>query len=381
MLVVVSLLTGQGPTGVETHFNLIMEYAAKSGVKPSLVTPHDEHWLTRKPANGIGRLLKLFNPELAVVWSRMISYRRLKRRLRVLVSQNIGRSITLYAQDPLSVAAALDVREDIYFRVVAVSHFNISEAKEMVVKKLTTEGGLLWRAVMKTERNSMPKLDKVIFVSKYMSRIVNERLPCLSKVPQAVIPNFSSIPVEDNPACRELLLRDLIAIGTLEPRKNQNYLLRVLAVCKEREVIYQLTLVGDGPDRKLLQQLAVDLDIDKQIDFIGFKPKAASLIAKHRVLVHAAEVENMPLTLIESLSYGRPVIAAAVGGVPEIITDGIEGCFWGLDEPEKGADILISVLEDPMQLHKMSRAAKRKFKKYFSPDALSKKWLAAITDS
>ena len=378
MLIVVSLLTGKSPTGVETHFNLIMEYAASKGIETLLVMPHYGHWLLRKIPNGIGRLLRLFNSEYAIMWSGMVSYRRLKRRLRFVLANNAGRVITLYAQDPLSAGAALDARTNVSCRVVAVSHFNVSEASEMAVKGLTTEGGLLWRALMRTERNSLPRVDQLIFVSKFMSQVINKRLPQLSKVPQAVIPNFSSSPVGVGGADTKLA-GDLIAIGTLEPRKNQSYLLKVLAACNKHGKIYRLTLVGNGPDREKLAQLATSLGVDAQVKFLGFEPNAGRLIANHRIVVHAARIENMPLTLIEALSYGRPILAAAVGGIPEIITEGVEGCFWNLDDPEGGADILISLLDDPVRMQQMSYQAKQTFQNRFHPDVLSERWLTAIT--
>ena len=377
MLIVVSCLTGRGPTGVETHFNLIMEYAASKGIETLLVMPHDTHWLLRKPANAIGRLLKLFNPEYSTIWNRMVSYRRLKNKLRFVLANNASRVITLYAQDPLSAAAALDTRKSSNCRVVAVSHFNLSEASEVVVKGLTTEGSALWRELMRLERSSLPRVDQLIFVSKFMSQVVNQRLPQLSQVPQAIIANFSSKPVEAN-LVDAVLTGDLISIGTLEPRKNQGYLLQVLAACNKYKKKYLLTLVGSGPDRQWLAQLAASLGVGAQVNFLEFMPNAARLIANHRIVVHAAEMENMPLTLIESLSYGRPILAAAVGGIPEIFADGEEGHFWNLSDPEGAAEILINLLDNPMQWQRMSERARLTFQARFHPDMLAARWLNTI---
>lgn len=377
MLIIVSALTGKGPTGVETHFNLIMEYAASIGIETLLVMPHDTHWLLRKPANGIGRLLRLFSPEYSTMWSRMVLYRRLKRKLRLVLANDAGRVITLYAQDPLSAAAALDARKSSKCRVVAVSHFNLSEASEVVTKGVANEGGVLCRKLMRTESNSLTRVDQLIFVSKFMSQVVNQRLPQLSKVPQAVIPNFSSKPVKAS-SVDAVFTGDLIAIGTLEPRKNQGYLLQVLEACKKRGKIYQLTLVGDGPDRERLNQLATNLGVEAQVSFLGFVPNAARLLANHRIVVHAAELENMPLTLIESLSYGRPIIAAAVGGIPEIFSEGEEGHFWNLDDPEGAAEILMTLLDDPMHWQRMSERARLTYQARFHPDVLAGQWLDTI---
>ena len=115
LLIVATLLTGKSPTGVETHFNLIMSYASSRGIETILVNPHYGHWLVSRIPNGIGRLIRLFNPEYSTMWHRMVSSRRLKRRLRFVLDNNVGRVITLYAQDPLSAAAALAERKNFSF--------------------------------------------------------------------------------------------------------------------------------------------------------------------------------------------------------------------------------------------------------------------------
>jgi glycosyltransferase involved in cell wall biosynthesis len=377
MIVVVSLLSGDGPTGVETHFNLIMDYAQKNGIEVSLVTPYEGHWLLRKVMNGLRRMIQLFSLEFAVLWNRIISYHIIRRRLRLLIPKNVDRNITVYAQDPLSAAAALGARKNIYFRVVVVSHFNVSEASEMVESGLTTEGSILWRAIMRIERQSLPRVNELIFVSKYMSQIVNKRLPWLSSVPQSIIHNFSSIPAKDS-LIDVIQPRDLISIGTLEPRKNQQFLLHVLSACIQQGYHYTLTLAGNGPDRENLEHLAVKLGITQQVLFLGFVPNAARYIRAHRILTHAAHIENMPLTLIEALAYGRPIIAAPAGGIPEIFSDGIEGRYWNLDDVDNAAEILISVLNDENVWNRMASCAQDRFHQNFEPDVLGNRWMSVI---
>lgn len=370
-------MPGDGPTGVETHFNLIMAHAEKSGMQVQLITPYNTHWLWRKFPNGIGRLLYKLNIEYAIRWERMISSQRLRRELRRVIAKHPNNDIIFYAQCPRSAAAALAMKKETSCRVVAACHFNISEAHEMAAQGLIIEGGNLWRDTMHIEQETLPVVDKLIFVSQFMSDIVNKRLP-LPQLQQLIIPNYPAIP-QAVTSEYENITGDLIAIGTLEDRKNQSYLLQVLAACKLLGKIYQLTLVGDGPDRKKLELQAHALNISKQINFLGFIKNASPLIAKHRLLVHAAKIENMPITLIEAFSYGRPVIAAAVGGIPEVIDDNVNGFFWELDDVKSGADILIKLLENPKLLQEISNQAKQKFQLKFHPDLLANKWLNAIT--
>lgn len=376
LLVVVSLMPGNGATGVETHFNLIIEHAAKSGMQVQLVTPHNTNWLLRKFPNGIGRLLKKLNVEYAMLWEKMIATQRLRSELKRLIAKHSANEIIFYAQCPTSAAAALAVKKVSPCRVVAVCHFYVSEANELVTKNLAVEGGRLWQEAVRIERETLPAVDQLIFVSKFMSDIVNKRLALQHPQP-LIIPNFPAMP-QAVAKQYENIAGDIIAIGTLEDRKNQSYLLEVLAACKLQGKTYQLTLVGDGPDREKLEQLANDLNISKQVSFLGIVKNASTLITNHRLLVHASLGENMPLTLIEAFSCGRPVIAAAVGGIPEVITNGVDGLFWNLDDIKGGAEILISLLENPMLLQKMSYQAGQTFQQKFHPDFLASKWLKAL---
>lgn len=372
---VVSLLPGNGPTGVETHFNQIMEFATGKGINTQFVNPNNRHWLWRKIPNGIGFILKMFNIELALLWNRWVASSRLRTELKTVVIRNLNNEVVFYAQDPLSALACLSVSAERNCRVVAVSHYNISEADEMATKGLIAKDGMMWKELMRVEKAALAKVSKVIFVSKYMSNIVNQRLPVLQSVKQRVIPNFT-------PSIRgegvSNIHSDLIAIGTLEPRKNQSYLLRVLLECKKLGYKYSLTIVGDGPDRVQLENMAKNLGIAEQVHFLGFLSEASELISSHRLFVHSSVMESFGIVILEAFARGKPIVAAAVGGIPEIVTEGENGLFWNLDDPQGGAKILMTLLNNPTLLNRMSVQAKQTFDNKFNPAFIAKTWLEAI---
>jgi glycosyltransferase involved in cell wall biosynthesis len=83
-------------------------------------------------------------------------------------------------------------------------------------------------------------------------------------------------------------------------------MLRVLAEAQSRGHQYTLTIVENGPDQLKLKDLAKELHLSDQIQFIEFQKNAARLTLQHQIFVHAARVEIMPITLIEALSLGKP---------------------------------------------------------------------------
>jgi glycosyltransferase involved in cell wall biosynthesis len=115
--------------------------------------------------------------------------------------------------------------------------------------------------------------------------------------------------------------------------------------------------------------------------FAGFRKNAAGLIAKHRVLAHAARIENMPITLIEALAAGRPILAPAVGGIAEIFDDAVEGYHWPLADIDTAATLLIKVLSDAEIYQRFSQAALRRYRTKFDCDTLVRRWLTAVLNS
>ena len=212
-----------------------------------------------------------------------------------------------------------------------------------------------------------------------MQRTFNNRLQNITSTPQLVIPNFPALPRSDAENY-SLVSGDIIAIGTLEPRKNQSFILHVLAECKALGKNYTLTIVGDGPDRANLEILSVELGIAEQVKFLGFKKEASQYIRDHRVLVHAAHMENLPIVLTEAMSYKRPILAAPVGGIPEVLTDGKEGYYWDLENAHHSAEILISILENSQKWQLMSEMAGNTFATRFHPNIVGRRWMNALLE-
>ena len=377
ILVIASLLDGKGPTGVEMHFKQIIQVANRFGVETLLVSAQDAKTFRRKIKSLVFRGLDRLSVERAEIWNRGADGAHLKHLLRHTLNRLSGHPVTIYAQDPLSAQMALAVRKERSCRVVAVVHFNVSEASEAAIRGWTAQGRPLWRTLLQTERQVLPRVDQLIFVSDFMRRVVNERIPELANLPQSVLSNFVSLHVDEVDSGIDLSA-DMIAIGTLEPRKNQGFLLRVLSECNARGKRYTLTIVGDGPDRQRLQHLASELGVSNQVRFLGFQPNAARLIPRNRLLVHASQMENLSLVLIEALFYKRPILAPRVGGIPEVFANGQEGFYWNLDDPRSAADLLVSVLDDREKWQRMSDRAWETFVSRFHPDVLGKRWLEAL---
>ncbi len=359
-IAIATILPPSGDTGVQAHFRSFMRFAADQGDVVSLVTPHDlSRWLYL-PLFGIRYLLRGPLRPLGILWYRFWHYVLLKvaldRRFRHETPA------VIYAQCPLSAKAAL---ESVAYRrgaeVVLVCHFNLSQAYEHWLAGDIARDGLLYRGFEATDRAVIPRLAGIVYVSAHARAALQERLPVARMVPDVVIPNWASPP----PEVPSSLHGDILSIGTLEARKNHQFLLRVLAEARRLGHPYRLTLVGEGPARSSLETLSRDLGVGDLVTFAGRQPQAQRLMATHRVYAHSALIESFGIVLIEALAAGRPVLAAPTGGIPEIFEDHVQGRYWGLDDVREAARILIEVLEEPERYARMAqRALTRYYERY-----------------
>ena len=375
---IATLLRPTGETGVQTHFNTFCEWAKQNGLEDvQIVTPYAANRIIRGVVRRTVMLVgRYYDREVEILCKRQFSHFLLRRQLLAWLKTNSSSRNIIYAQDPLSAKAALVLKSHGHpMEVVLVIHFNISQAFEVVTRGRARERGRLWRNLVRLEEEVIPKVDRVIFSSRFMETQILKRIPSAVTMPRWVIPNTIK-DLAHSSVCR--VSGDLITIGTIEPRKNQEYLVQVLAEARRLGHKYRMTVVGDGEHKSKLMGLVSRLGMGEYVSFTGYVPHAQRLIGGHRVYAHAAVMDNLPHVLVEAMAGGKPVFAAPVGGIPEVFTDGLEGVYWSLDDPVEAARKLVKVLEDDALYNRMSKAARTKYECHFTPEVLAPKFLAAV---
>lgn len=136
-------------------------------------------------------------------------------------------------------------------------------------------------------------------------------------------------------------------VARLHEQKGQKYLLEAFAEVRQNFPQVRLLLIGDGPARTELQILAEKLKISDSVHFAGFRTDIGPLLQIMDVFVLSSLWEGLPLALLEALSYGLPVVATAVDGVPEIITSETDGLLVAPADSEALATGILKILEHP----------------------------------
>lgn len=126
-----------------------------------------------------------------------------------------------------------------------------------------------------------------------------------------------------------------------------------------REVPAQLVLVGDGPDRSAAEWLAHELGIHDRIHFLGKQERVNELLAMADLMVMPSELESFGLAALEAMACKVPAIATRVGGVPELIDDGVTGLLFPVAALDAMAAGIVALLQNRDRLETMRDAARK----------------------
>ncbi len=132
-----------------------------------------------------------------------------------------------------------------------------------------------------------------------------------------------------------------------------------------REIPAQLVLVGDGPDRSAAEWLAHDLGIHSKVHFMGKQERVNELLPLADIMLMPSELESFGLAALEAMACMVPSIATGVGGVPELIDDGITGLLYPVGDVEAMSLGALSLLRDRERLEGMREAGRKTAQKRF----------------
>jgi glycosyltransferase involved in cell wall biosynthesis len=358
-LVIATMLREEGVTGVHTHVRQFRRYLQQEGAGAVLMTPFSWRPSLTYPVFGIRRGLERCSRSAGVLWYRHWHEVFLRNALRQHLA-GLGDCV-IYAQGPPDARAALQARRGPNQRVVLAVHFRVSQADEWADKNEIERDGMVFRAIRAVEQEVIPRVDSLVYVSKWGQDALLSWLPRAADVPSTVIGNF----VAPSPAVRSERLGDLVTIGNFDLVKNHRYLLRVLAEARRCGRNLTLDIFGDGPCRKDVVQQAQTLGLADQVRFRGFRSDVRDFLPGYRAYVHASYSESLPLAIIEAMAAGLPIVAGDVGGIRELCDDGVEARFWSLDDPAQAAATVIDLVDcEPVRL-KAARAASERFSREF----------------
>ncbi len=159
-------------------------------------------------------------------------------------------------------------------------------------------------------------------------------------------------------------------VARLSPVKNHTLLFEAVA---QLDVRFHLVVIGDGPSRAELGDLARHLRIESRVHFAGEVVSAHNLHESFDVSVLCSLSEGFPNSVIEAMAAARPVVATPVGGVTDAVTHGITGMLVPVDDPARLADALRMLESDPQLRTRLGETAREAVRAKFRQDIVIEK--------
>jgi N-acetyl-alpha-D-glucosaminyl L-malate synthase BshA len=215
------------------------------------------------------------------------------------------------------------------------------------------------RSFLPITRFAIEQSDAVTVPSHDLRSATYELLGVSRSTPIEVIPNFVDTDVyTPAPGPRAAgRPRLLVHISNFRPVKRVDDVIRIFAET-QKIVPCQLVLVGDGPERSRVERLVHELDLARDVRFLGKQLHFSKVLQEADVFLLPSETESFGLAALEALSCGVPVVASRVGGLPEVVSDGENGFLLPLGDVAAMAQATARILGDDALHARMSRAAR-----------------------
>jgi N-acetyl-alpha-D-glucosaminyl L-malate synthase BshA len=214
---------------------------------------------------------------------------------------------------------------------------------------------------------SIEKSDGITSVSQDVRRDTYEVFGVPNEI--RVIYNFVNTeiyqPMENRPAGEKRLMH----ISNFRPVKRVTDCIRILAeVLKTTPA--QLYMVGDGPDRPEAHRLARELGIEGQVTFMGKQDHVERLFPQMHVVLMPSQMESFGLGALEGMACGVPPVATRVGGLPELVTDGVDGFLEPVGDIHAQSRRVVELLTDEERHRSMAQAARHTAVERFASSAI-----------
>jgi colanic acid/amylovoran biosynthesis glycosyltransferase len=179
--------------------------------------------------------------------------------------------------------------------------------------------------------------------------------------------------VQDRPAPRRTAPLRVLMIGRVVAKKGHRDALAALARLRERGIVAELTVVGEGTERRALEQEAAERTLGERVRFAPSTDQAGLLehLRAADVFLHCSvtaedgDVEGIPNVVVEAAATGLPVVATRHGGIPEVVEDGSTGVLVPEHDPDALAAALLRLAESPSVRAELGRAGAARMRRDF----------------
>ncbi len=230
------------------------------------------------------------------------------------------------------------------------------------------------RSYLPITRFSIEQSDSVTAISQYLRQVTLEEFKIAR--PVEVIPNFVNCDVFMPGGGRDRRAefapkgeKIMVHLSNFRPVKRIPDVVEVFARVR-REIPAKLLLIGDGPDRSVAEWMVREKGLAQDAIFLGKQTNVDDLLPAADVMLLPSDMESFGLAALEAMACGVPAVCSRVGGLTEVIKDGVEGYLVPVRDVEAMAARTLEILRDPACQESMGRAARLRAQTQFCSDKI-----------
>lgn len=167
-----------------------------------------------------------------------------------------------------------------------------------------------------------------------------------------------------------------VSVARMSPPKDPFSLIQAFSIATSRNNRLRLLLVGDGPLRPELEARVKALGLEDKVRFLGVRADVPEVLAAADAFVLSSRWEGNPLSVMEAMAAGKPVIATAVGGVPELVEDGVSGVLVPPENVDALAEAMLKLAGDADLRRQLGQAAFKRAKERFDVSVMVQAYAA-----
>jgi glycosyltransferase involved in cell wall biosynthesis len=230
----------------------------------------------------------------------------------------------------------------------------------------------------KTAWLAFPFHHKLIAVSAEVEKTHINANPFFSKkhivIHNGVDPSSFDITLDRDKYLREFGLREksliIGTIGRFAPQKAQEIFLAAIQIVLNKRNDVGVLMVGDGPRREELVALCANLGLENGVVFTGVRRDVPQILHLMDIFVLSSDWEGFPMTILEAMACGKPVVATDVGGNREAVVEGETGFLLRARDVSGIAEAILKLIRDPKMRKEMGKKARERFLAHFTAEAM-----------
>lgn len=215
------------------------------------------------------------------------------------------------------------------------------------------------------ERRLARRFHRIVAVSDAIRDYIEKSIGIL---PERLLTVHNGIPaIEDaKPVRSDRPTITFMTVGRLAPVKNHLMLLSAFDEIARMRPQIRLVIVGDGPERGAIERFIQRRGLEKRIELMGFRSDISVILHDADIFVLTSRYEGISVALLEAMRAGLPIIATAVGGIPETVLNGETGLLVELDDVAELARAMLTLADSKIQREQMGNQSYAYFTKEFS---------------